>query len=271
MSPSSIQIETLHDGLPRSVAVQLARLHREEISGGFLSSLGERFLTDLYSALGSSPDVILVIARRDENVLGFLCGAVSPGKVYRRFLMRNSWRVAPTLLRQALSLQTLKRMGETLAYPAVSRTKAKPHRPDAGRGFTFRNETKRQSSQSESRSAVQLPDPEILNFCVSSHAQRCGIGRRLFHAFCSELAQRGIPAVRIVTGAEQHSAQRFYESVGAVLVRETEIHAGQTSLVYVHFLADDAASEPGVIDSEQRVSNRTSRTVLQPLQHESKS
>lgn len=211
MGEINYHLEQLHGGSSDDDFRQLARLHREEIRDGFLSSLGEGFLSRLYQSLSMDANVYTVIARRNGEIIGYLCAAATIAGVYRQFLLRNAWRVAPLLLPRLCSIATLRRVAETLLYPA-------------------------RTSRSD------LPGPEILNFCVSSRAQRCGVGRRLFQALCDEFTRRKVRQVRIVTGQAQISAQRFYESLGAVKVSEVEVHKTVRSVVYVYDLENAGRS-----------------------------
>lgn len=210
MTRTSYTIRRLTPPVDPGIVRQIARLHRSEIPEGFLSSLGERFLSQLYRSLIRNPDVFLFAAREGSDTLGYLCAAKSTGGVYRRFLIRHGWRLLPHLARRLCSIATVKRMLETLRYPGRTRRRG-------------------------------LPEPEILNFCVSSVQQRRGIGRALFTELEREMSLRGIGALRIVTGAQQHSAQRFYESIGAVRADALELHAGTESFVYVYEVVPRAA------------------------------
>lgn len=203
MNTSSYTIDVISPDADHEVFRQVAKLHRDEIEGGFLSSLGEKFLTKLYQAISKNPQVVIIAAREGKETLGYLCCAASTAGVYRDFLIKHAWRVAPAIAWKLLSVSKLKRVAETLLYPAKT--------DDAG-----------------------LPEPEILNFCVNSNQQRRGIGRNLFSAMCEEFHKRGIRDIRIVTGESQLSAQQFYESLGATKVQEIELHAGAKSIVYTY-------------------------------------
>lgn len=191
---------------------QMAHMHQQEIRDGFLTSLGERFLTRLYRSLAEEANVFTIAAVAGHQMIGFLCASESTSAVYRRILARHAWRLAPQLIHRIVSPTTMRRVAETVLYP--SRT-----------------------------DRMKLPAPEILNFCVDSRYQRCGVGRRLFFALHDEFRQRGIPSIRIVTGAAQVSAQRFYESIGAQRVGDISVHRDVPSIVYVYdFIASGATA-----------------------------
>src|SRR5688500_7492093 len=73
-------------------AAAVARLHAHGITEGFLTSLGERFLTYLYSAMAGSPNATLFVSRDEQGtVVGFVAGATSPGAFYREFFRRHGF------------------------------------------------------------------------------------------------------------------------------------------------------------------------------------
>lgn len=209
-----VRLLTLEDG---TVAhIQLARLHAEEISGGFLTSLGIPLLTRLYAAISRSPSAFTLICTVDGTIGGFLCASTDTAKVYRQVLRRAWLHLFPALLRRIFSWNTVHRCWETLRYPSRS-------------------------------SHADLPKAEILNFCVSGHLQRSGIGRRLFAAMEDEFRRRGISQIRIVTGKGQESAIRFYEKLGAEAVGIIEVHAQVESRLFRYSIRRLPACEQGKI------------------------
>lgn len=187
--------------------LQLARLHAEEISEGFLTSLGTGMLVRLYRAIGRSPHAFIITAGNEGHIDGFLCASVDTRRVYRDVLVHGWARLLPVLACRLLTWRTVRRCLETLRYP--SRVQA----PD-------------------------LPAAEILNFCVRHDLQRSGIGRRLFSAMEAEFIRRGIRQIRIVTGANQQSAIRFYEKLGAEPVGTIEVHARTESRLFRYSIRD---------------------------------
>jgi ribosomal protein S18 acetylase RimI-like enzyme len=197
----SMRIEPVTPTSPPEWFAQLAEIHSAEIHGGFLTKLGPRFLHHLYQEMARSPHTFLFAAVNRDEVVGFIAGSVATGRFYRQYLWRRGLRDAWILLPKLITLSRIKSAVETLLYPSRNR--------DAG-----------------------LPSAEILNFCVRRTMQRSGVGKRLFHELISEFQRRGVASIRIVTGAEQVKAQRFYESLGAVRISSIEVHRGTQSIVY---------------------------------------
>lgn len=190
-------------GSGEDVFHQMAEIHREAIAEGFLSTLGERFLTGLYRHLSDMEGAFAFLAMDGTRVQGFVVGAMDTGRVYRSYAKKGGVSAFFALAPKMLSPRRIARVAETLLYPN--------RKQDDG-----------------------LPEPEILNFCVRAECQGQGVGGRLFRALVAEFAERGVGEIRIVTGEGQRSAQDFYEAKGAVLVRSIEVHKGTPSRVYTY-------------------------------------
>lgn len=200
---STYRIEQVTVDSPPSHFDQLAELHRLEIEGGFLATLGKSFLRRLYRGLAASPHGFVLAAVSGRRVHGFICGSTDTKRVYRQFLFSSGLSAVVYLLPKLFSWNRIRRILETVLYPSRHQDLA-------------------------------LPPAEILNFCVARQSQRIGIGRELFYALVHEFQDREVERIRIVTGVEQIKAQQFYESLQATLQAEIEIHDGTKSLVYTY-------------------------------------
>ncbi len=199
---AELEIRLLARNEPLLIYQSLAKLHASEIHGGFLTSLGLPVLERLYRAIHGSPHAFVLIAEREGKPVGFLCASTNTKRVYRRIVLTSWPSLLPVLVGKIARWSTVRRIWETLRYPS------KAPAPD-------------------------LPDAEILNFCVDGKQQGRGIGRALFAAMQEEYRRRGVRKIRIVTGAGQHSAIRFYDKMGADPVGRLEVHANVESKMYV--------------------------------------
>lgn len=207
------EIRLLESREPRDTFRALARLHASEISGGFLTTLGQPVLQQLYHAIHRSDDAFILVAEQRGATLGFLCASLDTKRVYRRVMLRAWPRLLPNLFCKLARWSTLRRCWETLRYPANA-------------------------------DSAKVPSAEILNFCVSGAHQRSGIGRALFSAMQAEYRKRQVAEIKIVTGAGQLSAIRFYESIGARPAGRLEVHANAESRMFV-FAIQDCQRESG--------------------------
>lgn len=191
----------------RPLLRDVVRLHRQELTSGFLSSLGDRALSLMFEfAAEDASSVLLVAQTADGRVAGFLLGSAETSGFYRNFLRKKSLKafvlVAPKLI---FSPARIRKVFETLLYPA-------------------RKEVR------------ELPAAELMDLVVDRSIQRQGVGRLLFARFAEVMAERSVPNFRITTGGSLADAHRFYERMGAVRVSDIEVHAKQVTRVYIYEL-----------------------------------
>lgn len=198
-----VPVERVQPGAPETVFHQMAEIHREAIHEGFLSTLGPDVLASLYRSLAAGEASFVFAAVNDQRVDGFIAGATDTGAVYKEFARASGVRGVLRIASRLLSPARIQLAVETLLYPSK-------------------------------KGGQDLPEPEILNFCVRPGLQGKGTGAALFQALEDEFQRRGVEAIRIVTGESQVSAQRFYEKHGASLAATTEVHKGAASRVYVY-------------------------------------
>lgn len=183
----------------------IARLHVEQIGGGFLSSLGPRLLRLIFATMATTPECVLLAARESGSgrIVGFVSGATSAGALYRSFLRRHTLRATLLVAPRVLAPRRLRRALETLFYP-----RRNDHR-------------------------LELPPAELMDIAVLPEFAGSGLAQRLFHAFAVRLHGWGVGEFRVGTGATLSRAQRFYERIGARRAGEVEIHRGERSVYYV--------------------------------------
>jgi ribosomal protein S18 acetylase RimI-like enzyme len=180
------------------------RIHRIEISQGFLSSLGDNALALLFSHASESRFGRLLIAKDTASgqIVGFLLGTVDTGAFYKDFLCKKFLKAVFVLAPKLLSFEKVRKVFETLFYP-----------------------TKRELKT--------LPKPELLDIAVLKEYQGAGVAQLLFKEFSKKLRYIGIEEFKITTGESLVAAQRFYEKLGAEKAGEVEVHKGQKTLIYI--------------------------------------
>jgi ribosomal protein S18 acetylase RimI-like enzyme len=177
----------------------IARLHAESIHEGFLSSLGPAFLALLYRSMVHSPDVTLLVARREGAPVGFVAGAAQPGAFYRRFLRRKAFRAGALVARRALRPDVARRLVETALHV----------RRSGGR-----------------------PSAELLAIAVAPQARRHGAGAKLVRALEDDLVTPDVGAIEVVVAAGNEAARAFYERLGYKDPTPLEVHRGEPSVRY---------------------------------------
>ncbi len=178
----------------------MAALHRETMPSAFLPTLGDGFMTQLYRAMVADPSAVVLVAERGGRVIGFASAVTSTRAFFRRFALR---RGVPALIAAAprLARASVRRgVRETAGYPAA----------DEG-----------------------LPAAELTSIAVDAAARAAGVGRGLAEAVVRRLGLMGVDECRVVVGADNEGANRFYERVGFRHASRITVHAGQPSNVWV--------------------------------------
>jgi glycosyltransferase involved in cell wall biosynthesis/ribosomal protein S18 acetylase RimI-like enzyme len=181
-------------------AATLARLHRASMPTAFLPTLGDRFLRRLYRTMVLDPEAVALVADEGGRVVGFATGVRSVGAFYRRFVRRDGiaagLAAAPRLVRPSV----IKRVIEIARYPS---------------------------------SLDGVPDAELLSIAVDGARRSNGVGSELAGGIARGLAARGVPAFKVVVGADNEGANRFYERLGFASAGATFVHDGTPSNVWV--------------------------------------
>jgi len=177
-----------------------AELHLRGISTGFLSSLGPRFLRQLYTAMPACPSGFGWVCLDDDGrALGFIACTESTRRLYKEAMRRRGLFMAASVVRFLLRPSFLRRMIQTLRYPA--------------------------------QVGEDLPPAEVLSIAVDVEARRRGVGAKLMTAATEEFRRRNIRRVKVAVWAGNKSANTFYRRYGFTLA-VTRLHHGLEMNIY---------------------------------------
>jgi ribosomal protein S18 acetylase RimI-like enzyme len=121
-------------------------------------------------------------------------------RFYRRFFVRHGIPAAMAVAPRLAKPSVVRKLRETAAYPQRS---------------------------------DRLPDAELLSIAVAPGQTSRGVGRALADATISALAERGATEVKVVVGADNEGANRFYSQVGFRPLGDIAVHDGAASNVWV--------------------------------------
>lgn len=181
-------------------ASALARIHRQALPEGFLSSLGDRFLRRLYAAIAADREAVAFVAEDGKGIAGFATGVPSVRGFYRRFYIRHGFAAMLAAVPHLLRRGVVHRLRETRRYPDTSR---------------------------------DLPDSELLSIAVDGRLRSRGVGRDLAARILKGLADKGASEIKVVVGAENEGANRFYARMGFRHRASIFVHDGTPSNVLV--------------------------------------
>jgi ribosomal protein S18 acetylase RimI-like enzyme len=181
-------------------AAAIARLHRRSLPDAFLPRLGDAFLRRLYRAMITDPEALVLVADSGSGVQGFAAGTPSVRRFYRRFMVRHGipagLSVLPRLLRPGMPRQ----LWETARYP---------------------------------QGPSLLPEAELMAIAVAPGRRSSGVGERLARQLLRGLGARGVAEVKVVVGADNEGANRFYQRLGFRRVARIALHRSVPSHVWV--------------------------------------
>lgn len=204
----------------RDIYRQVAQLHASNIDQGFLSSLGTPFLALLYEAIDADNSSVLLIARHERRVVGFVTGAEGMGPIYRQLLRRWA-RLTRALLPVLVSPRKLRKISEIL----LMGKKTQP--------------------------LSELPHAELLSIAVDPALRGQGHAQMLYQGLVDHFQRRGVDRFRIVVGEPLAAAHQFYTKMGAQPLGRIEVHQGEASVLYVHRLAGGGARAQESREAEQ--------------------
>ncbi|MBN1844584.1 MAG: GNAT family N-acetyltransferase [Sedimentisphaerales bacterium] len=189
-------------------AAEAARLHREGIPTGFLSSLGQAFLTALYEALAESERAFGFVALQEGRVCGFVAFCDNLDDLYRSVLRRHAVRFAGLLAGRLFSLSCLRRIWQTLRYPARTRD-------------------------------ADLPAAELLAVVIEPRMRGHGVAEQLIRRGLAQCRRRQIPAVKVLVAADNAPANRLYQKCGFSLVERRDSHAIPSHIYVARLVSPD--------------------------------
>ena len=182
-------------------AVEVARLHIEGISTGFISSLGEKFVAALYESIAQSPHGFGFVAEQEGRIVGFVAFTTDLNGLYKSILKKNLFRFSLLLFRKLFSWNTIKKIAETLFYPTRSE-------------------------------GSQLPKAELLSIVVADSQRGKGLARSLIQKGLAECQSRDISSVKVLVAGFNEPANRLYQRTGFKKAAQIENH-GVVSNIYV--------------------------------------
>ena len=185
-------------------AAAMARLHADGMPDAFLPTLGQRFLARLYRAAAADPTAVTLVAESVDGVVGFAAGVASVGGFYRSFARTQGPAAALAAAPRLVRPRVARRLLETVRYPAQATT---------GNG--------------------RLPDAELLSIAVAPAFRVGGTGRALADGVLAGLAGRGVDEIKVVVGAANQGANRFYAKVGFREAGQLSVHQGTPSNVWI--------------------------------------
>jgi ribosomal protein S18 acetylase RimI-like enzyme len=199
MNETNSQVE--FKDLQPAHAEQIAELHIESISTGFISSLGIDFVTFLYQAIARSKSSFGFVAEKDGKVLGFVAFTTNLNKLYKSVILKKGLLFTLLLAGRMVSFERVKRAFETLFYPGRIKK-------------------------------MNLPAAELLSIAVTRQERGKGLASQLIKKGFQHCQKEGIDKVKVLIAADNKPGNKLYLKFGFELVGQIVNH-GVVSNIYV--------------------------------------
>jgi len=184
-----------------SHAEDVAKLHILGIHTGFISSLGLGFVTALYEAIATTESGFGFVAVKESRVVGYVAFTTNVGALYKSVIRKRGLKLSFVLARKMFSLDTIRKVSETLFYP--KRIKK-----------------------------LDLPSAELLSISIDPDMRSSGLATNLVYRGVQECLERKIEKVKVLVGSENIPANKFYVKYGFEFVKQIDNH-GILSTIYV--------------------------------------
>jgi ribosomal protein S18 acetylase RimI-like enzyme len=200
-------------------AEQVARLHIEGISTGFISSLGIDFVTALYEAIIQDKTSFGFVTKNGK-VLGFVAFTTNLGKLYKAIILKKGLRFAFILAGKMLSLQRVKKVFETLFYPGRIKK-------------------------------MNLPSAELLSIVVAPQARRRGRAMQLVQNGLRQYQEKGIDKVKVLVAEANEPANNLYLKCGFEFVGQIDNHGIRSNIYVARIAKRNQISKPPTSQTRQ--------------------
>lgn len=174
-------------------APQVAVLHIEGITTGFLSSLGPKFLTALYGAIAQSKNAFGFVVRENEQTLGFVAFSDNLSQLYKSIIKQHFLSFSLLLAGKMIRWSRIRKVFQTLLYPGKTKH-------------------------------LDLPAAELLAVVVSDKARGRGLASQLIQAGLEECKNRNLQNVKVLVAADNQPANKLYCKFGFELVSQITSH-----------------------------------------------
>jgi ribosomal protein S18 acetylase RimI-like enzyme len=181
-------------------AKAVARLHQDGITTGFLTQLGNSFLSKLYIAIAHDKQsiVYVMVDESSEEVRGFIAATCNTPTMYKRILLKHAVVFSALLIPVILKPGFIRKAIETLFY------------------------TKR-PKQGEKVSEI-ITSAELLAIAVTPEIRGKGVGRTLVSRLEEYFLARELKKYKVVTASKDNRSNAFYQNIGFYLMRQFTHH-----------------------------------------------
>src|SRR3989339_1449314 len=104
--------------LEQKDAPQVAKIHRQSIHTGFMSTLPSSFLESLYKAISRSKHAFSFVCDEGGDIKGFICVGIDTKKLFRAIIFKKGIVLMIPLLRHIFNFSVVKKIINNILYPS---------------------------------------------------------------------------------------------------------------------------------------------------------
>lgn len=180
----------------------LVRIHYQELSLDFLSSLGKDFLTQLYTNLLNEKNVTITVSIIENEISGFIVGSSNFSNTFKKILFGNFIKyfliIFPKIINKPRIILSVI---ETFFY------------------------TKKEADS---------PKAELVVISISKKYQRLGIGKGLVNNLEKTFNNQKIRKYKVSVNGSNKSANLFYASLGFKKYKSFFLYGKKINLLTKH-------------------------------------
>jgi len=182
----------------------LAVIYCKALPKSFLGTLGVPFLSLLFTALIEDKNCVVLSAKINKIIIGFVCGAKNIDEFYSHFYRKNILKLIFILFSKIINPYNFSKILENFLYPNK-----------------YNN---------------QLPKAEFLSIALDPKFQGRNIGQKLFGQFNIYMKRLGVEHYKIIVGSSLIQANEYYIKMGCDKVGEIKVHKNELSFIYTYTL-----------------------------------
>lgn len=173
-------------------APQVARIHAESISTGFISSLPSNFIEIMYKEIARSKYAFGFVCEYESGIIGFICNSLDTNKLFKDIIFKRGLILAIPLIKRVFSFKYLKKIINNVFYA--------------------------------NKFGADLPRAEVLSVAVDNKVKGMGVGKKLMENAIAKYKDVHINRIKALTDEKSQASNQYYIKCGFRLTDKIKHH-----------------------------------------------
>lgn len=184
---------------------EISRIHQSSFIGYFLHSFGEEFLRIYYANYLARTEHVLLVAKAEDRIIGFVAGTHDKALLYRTLFNDNFFSIAKITINKFMASKKFRAQFFKRRYILADAIKLKISK--------IRSRAEKSSEEENSR---------LLSIAVNKEFRGKGVSVELIRKFEKELFKRGSLSCVLSVKADNSRGIGFYKKMGWQIVYKDE-------------------------------------------------